>query len=75
MEIVEQRAGVDLGDFPPESTVVAHLLVDGKTWFVAACECGGSPEYVPVNSPAAGETLDDYIAYHRAQNATGEGVR
>jgi hypothetical protein len=28
-----------------------------------------------VNTPAAGETLDEYIAYHRALNASGEGVR
>lgn len=75
VEIVEQRRGVDLGSFPPESTVVAQLLVDGEPWFVAACQCGGEPEYLPVNTPAAGETLDDYIAYHRASNASGEGVR
>jgi hypothetical protein len=75
VEIVEQRSGVDLGTFPPASTVVAQLLVDGEPWFVAACRCSGSPEYLPVNTPAAGETLDDYIAYHRASNASGEGVR
>jgi hypothetical protein len=75
VEIVEQRSGVDLGDFPPESTAVAQVLVGGETWFVAACQCDGSAEYLPVNTPAAGETLDQYIAYHRALNASGEGVR
>ncbi len=75
VEIVEQRRGVDLGSFPPESTVVAQLLVDGEPWFVAACQCGGNPEYRPTNTSAAGETLDDYIAYYRASNASVQGVQ
>ena len=75
VEIVEQRRGVDLGSFPPESTVVAQLLVDGEPWFVAACQCGGNPEYRQTNTSAAGETLDDYIAYYRASNASVQGVQ
>jgi hypothetical protein len=50
------------------------LWVDGEPWFVVGFGNAARPDFQSFNTPKAGETLDDFIAYYQAQN-TGEGIQ
>ncbi|HWJ83021.1 MAG TPA: hypothetical protein VNS55_12355 [Nocardioides sp.] len=77
--VVAQRSGVDLGQRfgPAEDTTVAEVRFEGRRWFVTALDHvrGGFEIGPAVDTPAAGTTLDSFIAYARDQYASGEGVR
>lgn len=77
VELVEQRTDVDMDASPnvrDEVAAVAQLLVDGEPWFVVGSGTAARPDFQTFNTPKAGETLDEFIAYYQAQN-TGEGVQ
>jgi hypothetical protein len=77
VEIVEQRTDVDMDASPnvrDEIAAVAQLWVDGEPWFVVGFGNAARPDFQSFNTPKAGETLDDFIAYYQAQN-TGEGIQ
>lgn len=74
VEIVEQRTDVDMDPSPSardEVAAVAELSVEGERWFVVGFGDAQSSDFQSYNTPRAGETLDEFIAYYQAQNTEG----
>lgn len=79
VEILEQRAGVDLGPSfagPGDPTAVAEVLWRGDRWYVLARDLGaGPPEYFPTAASVSRPTLDGFLTYARESYDEGTGLR